>query len=165
MPKANHESKCETPCFITTLTKDRQPIFSDRKNIILFLQTLKEVQAVKHARVLSYAILPDHIHMIVQSVKSSASQIMHSLKLNFTKNWKLISDDKTENIGANNFWQPRFWHHEIKNDQDLYYHINYIIMNPVKHGYVDDPEDWPYSSFAKNIITNDLGFDGVELAV
>ena len=25
-------------------------------------------------------------------------------------------------------------------------HVRYCWLNPVKHGYVDDPEEWPYSS-------------------
>ena len=34
-------------------------------------------------------------------------------------------------------------------------HIDYIYYNPVKHGYVDKPVDWPYSSidrFIENVI-------------
>jgi len=30
---------------------------------------------------------------------------------------------------------------------DLARHIDYIHWNPVKHGYVKDPDDWPYSTF------------------
>jgi putative transposase len=29
--------------------------------------------------------------------------------------------------------------------------MDYIHYNPVKHGYVESPADWQYSSFKKNV--------------
>jgi putative transposase len=44
-------------------------------------------------------------------------------------------------------WQRRFWEHLIRDDTDLRNHIDYIHYNPVKHGYVTQPGDWPFSTF------------------
>jgi putative transposase len=44
-------------------------------------------------------------------------------------------------------WQRRYWEHTIRDGADLARHIDYIHFNPVKHGYVEDVSDWPYSSF------------------
>ena len=44
-------------------------------------------------------------------------------------------------------WQRRFWEHTIQDEEDWRRHMDYIHYNPVKHGYVDSPKDWPYSSF------------------
>ncbi len=44
-------------------------------------------------------------------------------------------------------WQKRFWEHHIRDDADYAAHVNYCWINPVKHGLVDDPDDWPFSSF------------------
>ena len=44
-------------------------------------------------------------------------------------------------------WQRRFWEHRIRDEDDLQRHIDYIHYNPVKHGWVDRAEDWPYSTF------------------
>lgn len=46
-----------------------------------------------------------------------------------------------------NFWQMRFWDHIIRDEVDLQRHLDYIHYNPVKHGWVAKPEDWPHSSF------------------
>jgi putative transposase len=43
-------------------------------------------------------------------------------------------------------WQRRYWEHLIRDDKDFEQHVNYIHFNPVKHGYVSSPVDWPYSS-------------------
>ena len=44
-------------------------------------------------------------------------------------------------------WQRRFWEHTIQDEEDWGRHMDYIHYNPVKHGYVTSPKDWPYSSF------------------
>ena len=69
---------------------------------------------------------------------------MQSIKWNFTRNYKEskgISDTVS-------LWQNRFWDHVIRDEADLSRHIDYIHYNPVKHGYVDAPEKWQYSTFA-----------------
>ena len=39
----------------------------------------------------------------------------------------------------------RFWEHHIRDEDDFRRHVEYCWVNPVKHGYVDEPEEWPYS--------------------
>ena len=44
-------------------------------------------------------------------------------------------------------WQRRYWEHRIRDVDDLRRHVEYTHFNPVKHGYVTDLNDWPWSSF------------------
>lgn len=48
-------------------------------------------------------------------------------------------------------WQRRYWEHTIRDDQDYAAHIDYIHFNPVKHGLVVRPADWPYSTFSRSV--------------
>ena len=48
-------------------------------------------------------------------------------------------------------WQRRFWEHFIIDDEDLIHHINYVYINPLKHGLVSQVRDWPYSSFHRDV--------------
>lgn len=43
-------------------------------------------------------------------------------------------------------WQRRFWEHHIRDEADYWAHVRYCWLNPVKHGFVEHPEDWPFSS-------------------
>ena len=43
--------------------------------------------------------------------------------------------------------QRRYWEHRIRNDRDFAAHLDYTHFNPVKHGLVKHPADWPHSSF------------------
>ena len=48
-----------------------------------------------------------------------------------------------------NIWWDRFEEYPIRSDDDFTKAVEYCRVNPVKHGLVGQPEDWPYSSFAK----------------
>ncbi|MCW1933782.1 transposase [Pararhodobacter zhoushanensis] len=47
-------------------------------------------------------------------------------------------------------WQKRFWEHHIRDETDWANHIRYCWFNPVKHGLVEHPRDWPYSSWHRD---------------
>ena len=49
--------------------------------------------------------------------------------------------------GERGVWQRRFWEHAILDDADDAAHMDQVHFNPVKHGYVTLPGDWPYSTF------------------
>jgi putative transposase len=77
----------------------------------------------------------------------------------YSTRWRLIKSRVARNLpdsavlpkarrhrGERAVWQRRFWEHRIRDDADLERHAAYIHWNPVKHGLVGNPEDWPYSS-------------------
>src|SRR5690606_39368458 len=44
------------------------------------------------------------------------------------------------------FWQEGSEPKQIRSDETMWQKLEYIHMNPVKRGYVDDPVHWRYSS-------------------
>lgn len=57
------------------------------------------------------------------------------------------SEVRTNAKGEANIWQRRFWEHLIRDEQDYRNHVDYIHINPLKHGLVARVQDWPFSSF------------------
>ena len=49
------------------------------------------------------------------------------------------------------FWQRRFWEHQIRDDLDFERHVNYVHYNPLKHGLVKQVAQWPYSTFHRYV--------------
>jgi len=49
--------------------------------------------------------------------------------------------------GERGIWQRRFWEHLIRDEADYNAHMDYVHINPVKHGLVRNVCDWPYSTF------------------
>jgi len=59
--------------------------------------------------------------------------------------------DVQRNRTERGIWQRRFCEHTIRNDRDVAAHVDYIHFNPVKHGLVETPAQWPYSTFARAV--------------
>lgn len=100
-------------------------------------------------------ILPDHIHMMLRLPLSDGnfSLRIRLIKSNFTHQLQrneYINQSRRKK-GERGIWQRRFWEHLIRDEKDYEHHLNYIHFNPVKHGYVTRPADWPYSSIHRDI--------------
>ena len=90
-------------------------------------------------------ILPDHLHCIWQLPEGDND---------FSERWRqikrFVSIGLKSSLNARKektLWQRRYWEHLLRNEEDWRHHMDYIHYNPVKHGYVDRPADWPHSSF------------------
>ena len=131
--------------FLTQVVEGRETVFSDFALIELLLETMHNVKKYHPFNMLGYVFLYDHFHILIQVAGGNFSEIMHSLKPNFTKAYKqrlgLSAEDSMK------FWQKRFWDHVIRDDRDFENHLHYIHFNPVKHGYVTGPRMWKYSSY------------------
>jgi len=106
---------------------------------------LEKVQQIHSFLLLAYVILLDNFYwlMRVDDAAGNFSTVLHSVKRNYTLNYK-----KTHGIGtALRLWQGRFWDHVIRDEHDLQRHFDYIRWNPVRHGYVTGPENWTQSTF------------------
>jgi len=100
-------------------------------------------------------IMPDHLHTLWTLPEGDSD---------FSTRWGLIKSgfsrqlEVTERIspsrqtkGERGIWQRRFWEHLIRDDYDFERHVDYIHYNPVKHGFVLRPVDWPLSSIHRYI--------------
>ncbi|MEM1194354.1 MAG: transposase [Pseudomonadota bacterium] len=95
-------------------------------------------------------ILPDHKHCIWRLPPDDDNSPMRwrLLKSGFSRSFLRRSDSRAgRRNGESGVWQRRFWAHCVRDDEDLSRHIDYIHWNPVKHGLVEDPNDWPYSTY------------------
>ena len=97
---------------------------------------------------IAVVILPDHLHLIMSLPEGDANYPVRLglLKQGFTK--RLPENLKSPGRkGERNIWQRRYWEHAIRDEADLEAHVDYVHFNPVKHGYVEDVDDWPHSSW------------------
>jgi putative transposase len=124
-------------------------------NIALLHQSIAYVMQKHPFYIDAMVVLPDHIHAIWTLPENDADYALRwrLIKTHFSRNIT-----KTEKIsqsriskGERGIWQRRYWEHTIKDDSDFGNHVDYIHINPVKHGYVTHATEWPYSSIHKYI--------------
>ena len=143
--------------FFTVVTYKRNPIFSNPENIQLLRNAFQYTLERHPFSIVASVILPDHMHFIWTLPENSSDYSMR---------WRLIKSHFTRNFHGNKFynespsrkrkgeavvWQRRFWEHLIRDESDLCNHLEYIHYNPVKHGLVESPAGWKYSSFMKYV--------------
>ncbi len=97
------------------------------------------------------AVLPEHLHCIgtLPPGDADCKTRWALIKVGFSRairagERRSVSRKKR---GERGIWQRRYWEHLIRDEQDVERHVDYIHWNPVKHGWVTCPRDWPYSSF------------------
>lgn len=61
--------------------------------------------------------------------------------------------------GERGIWQPRFWEHCIKDENDLIRCVDYIHWNPRKHELVTRVRDWKWTSFHRFVKSGDYDND------
>ena len=98
----------------------------------------------------AWVILPDHIHCIWKLPPEDDDYSLRwlLLKRHFTQSLAKRMELKSGNRKREYLlWQRRFWEHAIRDERDLENHYTYIRGNAVRHGLVQNVEDWPHSSF------------------
>jgi putative transposase len=53
--------------------------------------------------------------------------------------------------GEYGVWQRRFFEHTVRDERDLRRCVDYVHVNPLKHGLVNRVADWPWSSFHRYV--------------
>ncbi len=135
--------------FFTVVTWHRRPLFDQADNIDLLRQSIRTVMQQRPFRIDAMVVLPDHLHCLWRMPENDSD---------FSGRWRAIKQHVSRKIDApvnqrkeKQVWQPRFWEHLIRDDGDWIRHMDYIHYNPVKHGFVRRPVDWPESSFHRMV--------------
>lgn len=141
-----------TYVFLTVVTSKRRNILID--NIELLKKGINNAKRFHQFEIFGIVILPNHFHIILKPILiENYPKIVHLIKTYFSKN---IDEEKIKNYQISpsrrtkqekDIWQRRYWEHTIRDENDLYKHLDYIHFNPVKHGYVSAVKNWKYSSF------------------
>ena len=104
-------------------------------------------------------LLPDHMHTIwtLPTNDANYSRRWGWIKKEFTKGWLAAGQEELPVSSGrarkryHGVFQPRFWEHMIRDEDDFIRHADYIHFNPVKHGYVRCAWDWEWSSFRSQV--------------
>jgi putative transposase len=94
-----------------------------------------------------YVILPDHIHLFV----NDSDVARHSLD-RWVGAWKAYVSRRWSKEEDKPIWQRSFWDRQMRSDHACDVKWLYVRNNPVRHGLVKRPDDWPFQG-----VMNDLG--------
>jgi len=139
-------------------------LFNSEKFRKIIIENLNLCQTSKNLSIMSFVIMPNHLHMIAQSKNNSLSKTIGSFK-QFTAK-KIIAELRREMSQEANeilqafaeqatthsrnshyqVWQQNNHPVEIFSNKFLFQKMKYIHNNPVKAGLVQSATDYPFSS-------------------
>ncbi len=103
----------------------------------------------------AWVVLPDHLHAVwtLPENDTNYSSRWREIKKRFAKVLPIAERRSTvrKAKGERGIWQRRFWEHTIRDERDYCKHVDYVHINPLKHGLVERVKDWPYSSFYRAV--------------
>lgn len=134
-------------------------------NIDALRAAFRQTRIERPFSMLAWVVLPEHLHCLWRMPLGDHD---------YATRWRLIKSrfsraiPRVEHRNASRMakaerglWQRRYWEHLIRDEDDLRAHIDYIHINPLKHGHVERVRDWPHSSFHAHVGNGVLPIDWV----
>ena len=128
--------------FVTASTIDKVKILSSDEHLNLWVSIFKALIAEFKVKVTAWVVLPNHYHFLFLPKRGYDLGIFMK-RFNGRTSYEL---NILDNRQGRNIWYS-YWDSCIQGERDFWTRFNYIHTNPVKHGYVQKPEDWHFSSY------------------
>jgi len=150
--------------FLTLTVVQWADVFTRKVYKDIIIDNLKYCQQNKGLEIYAYVIMSNHIHILCRSIKGdlsgtirdfksyTAKRIIDTIKKNeeSRKKWLLMIFSymarKTKKSSEFQFWTHNNYPEYIYSNKFIEQKVDYIHMNPVKAGIVENPEDYLYSS-------------------
>ncbi len=151
--------------FVTLTIVNWIDIFTRREYSDYIINNLAFCQKSKNLEIYEYVLMTNHLHMICRGDDKPLSDILRDFKTFTSKElFKLIKNNPNESrrkwmiplfekAGKKNelnknhqIWKNNNWPTLLFNNEIIDQKTNYIHMNPVKAGFVQEPHEYYYSS-------------------
>lgn len=134
------------PLHITQRGVNRGATFIDAEDHRLYLALLAEVCADHGIDVHAYALMGNHIHLLV--TPASGSDLSRAMRL---LNQRYVGAFNRRHGRTGTLWESRFRSCLVQTDGYLLTLYRYIDLNPVRAAIVDSAERYPWSSARANL--------------
>ncbi len=153
--------------FFTVVSHKRRPILATAIARSCLHEAIESTQHKRPFDIVAIVLMPDHLHTVWTLPEDDTDYSLRwkQIKELFTKTYiaqggseSKVSSARKEK-GERGIWQPRFWEHTCRNEQDLKRCVDYIHWNPVKHGLISRVCDYPWSSFHRYVQLEEYPLD------
>lgn len=143
MPRINRVDVADIVYHAINRANARMQIFNNDEDYRLFEDVLKDAKEKFEMRILSYCIMPNHWHLVLNPQKDGDLQkFMGWLSMTHTQRWH--SQHKT--IGSGHLYQGRYKSFPVETNEYLLQLLKYAERNPLRAKLVKRAENWKWSS-------------------
>jgi REP element-mobilizing transposase RayT len=119
---------------------ERRVIFVDDDDRRLYLRLLRGVVQQYGWRLLAYCLMPNHVHLLIETREPNLGKGMHMLHGPYAQ----LFNERYARVG--HLFQSRFGNREVHDELDVASVLSYIALNPVVAGLCRSPDEWDWSS-------------------
>ena len=94
----------------------------------------------------AYCLMGNHFHLVLETPQANISAGMQRLKGDYA-NWFNPFHPNREGV----LFERRFWSRIADQESYVYELSRYVVLNPVRAGFVRSPEQWRWSSYAATV--------------
>jgi putative transposase len=124
--------------FITFSCHERKPYLATPAARNTFLDSLELARKRHRFEVLGYVVMPEHVHLLLSEPPDGPlATALLSIKLSVSKR-----------LTQRPFWTARYYDFNVFTHNKRVEKLKYMHRNPIARGLVDNPEDWPWSTYS-----------------
>jgi putative transposase len=131
--------------FITAATYKKIHYFKSDESKQIILDSILDTFSKFNWIIENWVILDNHYHLMAD-VKDNPNDLSRIIKNIHRFTAIQIKKNNPQAKQAEKIWY-NYWDTCITYEKSYLARINYIWHNPVKHGYVENPEDWKFGSY------------------
>ena len=131
---------------VTNRGNEKANIFRDEKDKRVYLRLLKETVLLHQWVCYGYCLMNNHYHLLIETPKANISSGMKKINAEYTQYFNY----KHHRIG--HLFQGRFKATLVKKEGHLLELCRYIVLNPVRAGLCQKPEDYQWSSYKLTLV-------------
>lgn len=124
---------------LTTVTKDRLPLFTDLRLARLAILELRACDEAGLCDTLAFVLMPDHLHWLLQLTDAALPDLLRRYK---SRSGGVIN--RSQNTPGMAVWQAGFHDRAIRDGENLQHIARYIVANPVRAGLVGSVWEYPH---------------------
>lgn len=121
---------------------ERTNLFQDDADRAGFLAVLRKVNERFDFECWSYCLLGNHFHLLIKTRQPNLSRGIQQLKSVYSQHFNA----RHQRIGP--LYAARFQSPLVQHDRYGQHLLRYLALNPVKHGFSEDPLTWRWSAHA-----------------
>ena len=145
MPRKPRFFLPDIPIHAIVRGNDRNVIFAEDADKATYLEIAEEAAISQQVRIHAYVFMDNHVHWLISSsIPENLSKFMQYLGRRYVPYF----NHKYGKTGT--LWEGRFKASLIDNEEYLLRCYRYIELNPVRAGMVANPEDYVWSSYRAN---------------
>lgn len=131
----------QTLYHVTCRGNNQQKIFKFKRDRKKFLWILRQVKKRYPFKLYACSLMPNHYHLMIETIKVSLSKIMHAVNNTYVKYFNTKYQKK------GHLFESRFYSIIVDKESYFWELSRYIHLNAVRAGLVEKPEDYPWSSY------------------